>query len=428
MHCRQSLLVMVAFLTLLGLGGCGAPPGSSAGNAMDTRSPISQVALTQNVLTAEARMPVYSKVGERVGLLDPLNATETWGASAPGFEFGVALHDLSGVALFGPSRVLVATPNAVREFTLSDSYYHAAAAARHTSFAVASAGSARIEIVHALGGGLWQQMQLDLPWTNDLTVPAKELQLFFNENGTKLVAFSMIDGRYATYRTTGADAQFMSTGAFCAGTSKPVDATYLFTAATWLESAAAVVAVDRVGSAHLFAVDQPCVEYTTRPSHSLGLDANRRVTTLIATDTHSVLALVAGGDLLRVSQDGSGGMGVEVLLASVCVDPIGAMLLPGNRILMACAETQAQGSAVSKFLRVESARLTYFTYDSITKHPLSSFSFLREETAGSGIFPEKLKLYRATESSLGELEVYDLITGEARLTKGVYIGGLLDTL
>jgi len=63
-----------------------------------------------------------------------------------------------------------------------------------------------------------------------------------------------------------------------------------------------------------------------------------------------------------------------------------------------------------------------------TKLQLSSFNLLQEETAGSGIFAKELKLYRATESSLGELEVYSLVNGEKTITSGMYTHGLLDRL
>jgi len=44
---------------------------------------------------------------------------------------------------------------------------------------------------------------------------------------------------------------------------------------------------------------------------------------------------------------------------------------------------------------------------------------LKEESVGIGIDRDAMKLYRATETNLGQLENYDLMTGNVSTEKGV---------
>lgn|GEM_PF-4341461 len=425
---------LITLSAILAFAGCSESVGTSNASklapptAIDTRSPINKVAFTSSVLTTEARIPVYSKVAQRAGLVDPLSATEIWGSQAAGFDFGIALHDLSGITLFQASRILIAAPTALREFALSSRYYHVAAAASKTSYAVAIAGAARIEIIHALGSGTWQQSLFDLPWIGESVSSDNELQLFFDENATRLVAFSMITGRYAVLRAGPGNQEFTATTSFCEGTTKPADASYLFTAATWVESLGGVLAVDRNGTAHLFAVDEPCTDYVSRPSLVVEADGAKRITSLIPINSASTLALEQGGDVMKIGYSGATMASVDTMLTGVCANPMGALPLPENKLVMVCSRANTAPSAVSQLLHTDSVELSYLTYDLETKLPLSSFSLLQEETAGSGIFAKELKLYRATESSLGELEVYSLVTGEKTLTSGMYTRGLLNRL
>ena len=424
-------LVLVVFLFALSLIGCsggGSSTSSSPIFPIDTHNPISKVAQSGSVLTAENRIPIYSRVSQRVGLLDPLSATEVWSRSAPDFEFGIALHDLSGVALFGRQRIEIVAPNVTKAFSLSGTYYHVVAAARHASFAAALQANAQIELVHALGGGDWQHAVFDLPWRGEAAAPESEVLLFLNDYGTQLTAFSMVSGRYAVFNSPRADGTFSTTSVACAGPGKPPDASYLFTAATWIESANVIAAVDRAGVVHLIAVNEACVEFATRTSLSLLPATASRITSLQASTGGSILALAEGGDVLRLAPSTTAIASVERILDRVCASPIAALALPANRLLVVCARVRSSPSSVSSFLDVQSVELNYQTFDLTTKALLASIVLLQEETAGSGLNPEQFTLYRATESSLGNLESYSLLTGEKKTTTGIFVRGLLDRL
>lgn len=77
---------------------------------------------------------------------------------------------------------------------------------------------------------------------------------------------------------------------------------------------------------------------------------------------------------------------------------------------------------------MQCVELSYQTFDLATKALLGSFVLLQEEAAGSGLIPDQFTLYRATESSLGSLELYNLLTGEKKATTGIFVRGLLDRL
>jgi len=416
---------LIWLLVIVLLSGCAQGPSDSPDNIpppTDTRNPVNSLFYTRDVLSPASRLPAYSKIAERVSLIDPLTEQEVWYAEAKGYQYAIALPDLSGATLVSDSAIEVVTQNGRKRFDLSGSYYYSTSAQHHPTYVLMRKDISAVDVIHSLGEGEWQVETLNLPWATPRSESGNSTALIINHQATQLIAFSLYDGSYAVFASSGENGALSTTQSVCMGVGF-----WLYTAIAQQVSSGMLLVGDNKG--HIFLVDPtaPCQPIDSLVSVQVG--EGTEPVSIAVDETGLMRILLANGELWRSQITDALMSQPQLELATSCVDSSAVMLsLEGNHLLLVCARENRASSRVSSYFDVASVSLDYMTYDMTTTQLVSGFSLLQEESAGTGIDAQTGIMYRIKESSLGELEIYYLLNSNKRVVKGLFLQNFLDTL
>jgi len=423
---------MVGLIWLLVIGllsGC-AGSADSPDNIpppTDTRNPVNFLFYTRDVLSPASRLPAYSKVAERVSLVDPVTEQEVWHAEAKGYQYAIALPDLSGAALVSDSAIEVVTQNGRKRFDLSGTYYYSTSAQHHPTYVLMRKDIRAVDVIHSLGKGEWQVETFDLPWNIARSEPENSTALIINHQASQLIAFSLYDGSYAMLAASGEDGVLSTTQAVCMGVERAGASFRLYTAIAQQVSSGMLLVGDNAG--HIFLVDPTAPCQTIDSLTSVQVDEGAEPVSIAVDDTGLIRILLANGQIWRSQITDALMSQPQQELSTSCIDSSALMLsFDNNYLLLVCARENRVSSLVSRHFNVASVILDYMTYDMTTGQLVSRFSLLQEESAGTGIDTQTGIMYRIKESSLGELEIYHLFNDEKRVVKGLFLQNFLDTL
>lgn len=388
---------------------CGVQGEVSSRN--DIRNPLNLLLKSENVLSSDLRLPAYSRVAGRVSMIDPIRAVELWGRDVGYYQNAIPLADSNGMALINNTELNIVTEQASKTFALEGGFSQVASARNSASYAFLANDLGEIELVHTLGGGNWQQQRLSLPW--GLGQQSNGAEIFFDDAGRQLFAVNLQSGHYAVF-TTDTAGRFAATPQLC-----DAHIPRSFRHAAWVESDKSVAMTTANGEVYMFnsenclaapAVQQftPAVEVVNYAEEGPG----RLLLTQLNGDVWSSEFGVAGFTNSR-----------RVLVKS-CPVAIGALPLQAQYILLVCTQASNNQSRVGEFFGLNSVLLEYRVYDRQTQDLQASLKLYLEESAGSGISPQSAQLFRAKDSSLGELQIYNLLNGESVQKKGIYLGNL----
>jgi len=424
------MVSLVWWLVIGLLAGCGAAPLSSLDNTpppIDTRNPVNALFYTRDILSPESRLPAYSKIAERVSLIDPVTEQEIWHVAAKGYQYAIALPDLSGATLVSDSAIEVITQNGRKRFGLSGEYYYATSAQHQPTYALMRSDIRAVDVIHSLGEGEWQRETLLLPWTAPEFEPANSTALLIDPQASQLIAFSLYDGSYAVFVTSDEGDILSTAQTICGGLERAGDTFWLYTSLAQQTSSGMLLVGDNKGVIFLLDPTAPCQPIDNLPSVPVS-DGIEPVS--IAVDDRGLIRiLLANGEIWRSQIIDAMMTQPQREVSTFCVDSSAVMLsLADNHLLLVCATENKMTSRVSRYLDITSVSLNYMTYDIKRGQLVSSFTLLREETAGIGIDIQAGIMYRLKESSFGELEIYHLFNGKKRVEKGLFLQNFLDIL
>ncbi|MFV2057738.1 MAG: hypothetical protein ACC707_14825, partial [Thiohalomonadales bacterium] len=172
---KYCFLVFSVLISACGSSSSDSPSGpvTSVVDFIGTRNYLKAVTVSGNILQTENRFLSYTKSANRISIIDPDQAIETWSQAASGFEYAVALPDFIGATLFAIDKIVVMSGTDSREFPLKLPYANAAAARTQAAYSVTRIDGRSFEVVRSLDNGEWQQQVFSVPWDSiDPTISA----------------------------------------------------------------------------------------------------------------------------------------------------------------------------------------------------------------------------------------------------------------
>ena len=433
---------MVRFLLLLALlvltacnnsnGGSGKPPPFPSYNF------LTQTSFSGNVLQRETLFISYSLKAKRVSIINPQQEIEVWGKAASGFNFALPLPDYSGGSLFASDRLVVMAGDAQKTFAISHPYAYVASAPTTAAYALASVDGKTIEVIRSLGAGEWQQETFSVPWgavDPDYTqAPAGQPVLLvanYNNNGTTLAAFAPADGRYAVYEAGTPGDKIQNTTQWCAGDGVGTVTDATFRSLAWDESLQTYYAGDKNG--RIYAVDPYGACTAVADLSQLALPDAVEITriNLFSPGRIGVIQDAAGepGKLTIVDYDGSTFSVEPNPYNNVCEVPLGAIMMVGDYMAVMCTDESAlqtpyDGTADPKDTWIIPS--SFKLYNTNTMKIVNSATVDSQTTSGMAIDPIGITAYRMLEGGFGDLQTIDMVTGETRITTGLYLKDILN--
>lgn len=428
---------LLTLLEILFLAACGlnAEQGARGGldQATGTDDPLARLAFTGGILQSDSRLLGYSRQTGRLSLVDPLQPAEVWGASLPGYDFAVAHPDLHGASVFAPGRVSVVDDRqGRRDFTLPLAYAHVASAAQAVAYSLAADDGAHFMLLRFLGAGQWQQETLSVPWADSLAVvgslPVNQpvlLASVFDASATLLVVFAPADGRYAVYQAADTGSTLNFTGKACAGNGLGNPEQAYFRSLEWDEDRRVFYLGDIHG--RIYAVDPlaACVDWQNPPVLAL---ANTTAVSRITVYEPGQLAVTQSeGPLTLVNYDTGGFATTAGPYSTGCRLPFGALPAGTEHLLVFCVGFDSRGQAVAPTTGPGDPNIDPARYLLLRRADggLSMVATEDAPTAGIAVDSGNAVLYRLFAGAFGRFESIDLLTGERRLNKGLFIPDLL---
>ena len=426
-------------MTLIILAGCTSPDeGGGTPPADSTNNFLKPTAFSGNVLQAETRFISYSKKANRVSIIDPQLEVEVWGKSAPGFDFAVALPDFQGGSLFANDRVVVMSGDTQKTFPLSKSYAYVASALQTAAYSLASVDGQTFEVIRSLGSGQWQQENFTVPWgAVDPTysqAPAGQpvlLVAYYNNYGTKLVAFAPADGRYAVFEASTPADKIQNTSNWCVGDGVGTVDDATFRSLAWDEARQTYYAGDKNGKLYAFNPFGACL--ATIDVNQITLPDSMEITqiNIFSEGRMGVIQDSVGipGKLSILDYDGNAFSIESVVFNDICEVPLGAMMLGNGYMAVMCTNESELQATVGDATSPKDYRInprSYVLYNVNTAEIINSTTIDKQTSSGIAIDPVTVTAYRMLEGGFGNLQVINLITGETSTTVGLYLKDILN--
>lgn len=398
------LLALSLFSLLLACDG-----GSMDGRKPSINYPLNLLSQTDSILSPEPRLPSYSRVAERVSMINPLTAEEVWGRSVGLYENAIPLPDLSGVSLFKDKEIRIVDENSSRVFSLANTYTQIAKAKNAPSYAFLSSDYNQIFLIHYIGNREWQQLSISLPWSFDKL--KRPVEIVLNETASRLLAVNMTTGQMLIFNTNNENL-FTTESRGC---NSQDNNNYAY--AGWYDKSQALVLSDSSGLLK-YIQSENCDGVVD----TITLTPDSNIVHMSPDFDNNLIVSQANGDVWQITISNHQFNYAEIILSSGCAQNVGAVRLSDSHLLLVCAKKNLQKTRVGEFFGIDSVSLDYQTYALHSQTLLNSFQIMLEESAGSGISLEHQTLYRAKDSSLGELESYELLRDVRTRVKGLYIG------
>jgi len=435
---------LFVFLLLLQIcNGCNPiPEGGDDSNPVTllitTEDYLKSISFTGDVLTVETRFVSYSKKAGRVSVIDPIQEKEIWSKDAAGYRFAIALPDFSGVVLFSDDRITVMTQTAEKDFTLNAPYAHVSVAANAAAYGLASLDGTSVEVIRSLGAGLWQHETLAIPWgaiDSSITQPPENepvlLVSSFNDDGTKLMLFGPADGRHAVFTANSTLSPLTATDTWCPGNGSGTPDAATFSSLLWNRMLQVFFAGTANGQIIAFDPAAACTPIDSLPTIDLGEAIPVNHLSLYPSGLIGVVQdfLDKEGDIKYVSFDGTGFTLETSAYNAICEVPLGSMEIGDHYIVVMCTqETVVQNPSDTSPTPTQTnidPRL-YITIDTTTGDIINRVNIDSVASAGVVVDPSTQTLYRMQEGAFGNLEIINLVTGDSRLKKALFLEGFLN--
>ena len=417
---KKSLYLLA--ILLIGCGGGGNKSNSTQPGPSDTNDPLGHLFFAANPLKVEARFLTYAKEAGRLSLIDPGQKQEIWGFEEPGFEFASPFPDLSGAALLSEQQVKIISDDGSDSllFPLSgDPVRHTGVAADALAYSFSNEAGTSVNVVRFLGSvGNWDTATLNVPWSNTVNSPAAGepplLVSSFNDTGALLVVFRPADGQFAVATASSPTEPLSALSTSCPGDGIGTEDNATFIAFAWDYSMGLVYLGDRNGK--LYALDPlaACATYDSLPN--ITLDAEP-ITHVAVNSTGDIAVSQRNGNIHKLTFNGTN-FGADQLISNVCSYPDGTTELSDELLLVTCFIDRTNAENLKR----------YITYNILTDEAVIITDVTLEQAVNVAIDSNTLKMYRVEDNALGSMVVYDLLTGESEVIKGLFLGGILDLI
>jgi len=414
------------------------PPKKSTGDLLKA------MAFTGDVINVETRLVSYSKKAARVSIIDPIQEKEIWSKNAVGFEFAIALPDLSGVALFAKDSVTVMTQSAEKVFTLNANYGHISVAGKMPAYSLASIDGTLVEVIRSLGAGQWQHQTLNIPWgaiDPNITQPPENepvlLASSFNDAGTVLTVFSPADGRYAVFTAASVTEPLLVADTWCGGDGAGTPNNATFSSLLWDETRQIFFA--GTADARVIAIDpivpidplNDCTPIEQLPVINLGQPLPVNHLSIFPSGLIGVIldSSDQSGTLMNLNFDGANFTKGSIVYEDICEAPLSSMEISGNYIVVMCTyetvlKNPSDTTPAPSQTNIDPRQ--YVTLDKTTGEVINRVNIDGVASASVAVDPSTQMLYRMQEGAFGTLEIVNLVTGDRRKRVGIYLENILN--
>ncbi len=274
--------------------------------------------------------------------------------------------------------------------------------------------------------GSWQAESLGEPWGDAAEATANELvppALFadLSDDGSKMLLFRSYSGQYATYEAATANSD-MNLATACPGDATGDPATEKFRSMIYAPDLGVAIVGDKEGQLFYFNPIS-CIDIASWNTLSL-------------PDAAPIQAIqYFGGSVFAALQSG-GKMTLLTFAANtltitskfeVCQHPYAASKLVGGQYSVGCVEPalKSPASINETPLLFQYSQILVETY-APNKSKLSTFSLDGDVVSGNAIDVEASKVYVVRDSSVGRIDVSNLLTGETITSKGYGLDGIFN--